>query len=203
MSVAGLVLALSALPILWRSPDDGTSGHGRISRWLPATLTIAAAAACGALLTAPPGPGGSGIVGGTGVTVDANGAPIIVLVVCERSIDSVTFYGPYRGGPNEKLGVLTASGPVTGTVLLPVTDPPAGWSGGPVDLPLKQRPADLVIVEGHGDQSLLSQVTFTAAQLAALRPSQVLLAQGSTAPFVRGHEKVPGGGQVRSPVLAG
>ena len=135
MSVAGLVLALSALPILWRSPDDGTSGHGNISRWLPATLTIAAAAACGALLIAPPGPGGSGIVGATGVTVGANGAPIIVLVVCERSIDSVTFYGPYRGGPNEKLGVLTASGPVTGTVLLSVTDPPAGWSGGPVDLP--------------------------------------------------------------------
>lgn len=30
-------------------------------------------------------------MGKTGVTVDANDQPVIVLLVCERSIDSVTF----------------------------------------------------------------------------------------------------------------
>lgn len=77
--------------------------------------------------------------------------------------------------------MLTASGPIIGTVMLPMADPPAGWSGGPVNLPLRQRPADLVIVAGRGEQSLLSPVNFTAVQLAGLHPSEVLLARGVTA----------------------
>lgn len=183
---AGLLLALSAVRVLWSSPKDGTgTGRRRLTgRWVPAVVTVLAAAACAVVLIDPPGPGGSGIVGKTGVTVDANGDPVIVLVVCERSIDMVTFAGPSRGRvSNEEFGPLTASGPITGTVLLPLADPPAGWSGGPVNLPLKPRPTDLVIAYGRGEQSILSQIDFTSAQLAGLGPTEVLLARGITAPL--------------------
>lgn len=185
LSGAGLLLALSAVRVLWTSADDWTRSRLRwlMGRWVPAVATGLAAVVCAVMSIAPPGPGGSGIVGKTGVTVDANGEPVIVLIVCERSIDSVIFVGPYRGGPNEKLGLLTASGPIIGTVMLPLAHPPAGWSGGPVNLPLKQRPADLVIVEGRGEQSVLSQIDFTAANLAGLHPSEVLLTRGVTAPL--------------------
>lgn len=181
---AGVLLALSAVRVLRRSRDGRTrTGRWVVGRWVPAVLTLLATAVCAVLLIAPPGPGGSGIVGKTGVTVGAAGQPVLVLIVCERSINSVSVVGPNRGGSNQKLGSLTAPGPITGTVLVPLADPPTGWSGGPVNLPLKQRPADLVIADGWGEQSLLSQVTFTAAQLAALRPSEVLLARGETAPI--------------------
>lgn len=186
-TATGLGLALSALNVFRSSRHDqppSTRRRWSIGRWVPAAVTMLALVACTAVLIDPPGPGGSGIVGKTGVTVDANGNPAIVLVVCERSIDTLTFSGPSRGRvPNERLGSLDASRPMTGTVVLPLADLPPDWSGGPINLPLKERPTDLIIASGRGQQSELSQIAFTAAQLADLDPTQVLLAKGVTAPL--------------------
>lgn len=184
-TATGLGLVLSAFNVLRSSAHNKTSTRRwLVGRWVPSAVTVLALIACTAVLVDPPGPGGNGIVGKTGVTVDAKGNPAIVLVVCERSIDTVTFTGPNSGRvPNDRLGSLTSSKPINGTVVMPLADLPPDWSGGPINLPLEERPTDLVIAYGHGEQSQLSQIAFTATQLADLVPTQVLLANGITTPL--------------------
>lgn len=149
----------------------------------PPVLAAVAAVAVLAMVIAPPGPGGSGTVGDLGVTVDAAGDPVLVLVVCERSVSSVRLNGPYRGGSNEVFGELTAPAEITATTLLPLSDLPAGWTGGPIELPLEERPADLVVASAHGDQSQLRQLSFTPDDLTTLDPTQVLLGQDRRIPL--------------------
>lgn len=172
--VAGIVVILTALS------DDRAARQGapvdrpRLSRTAGA-MSLAAAVAAVAMIVSPPGPGGSGTVGTMGVTVDSTGAPVLVLVVCERAVRSVRLSGPYRGVPNEVLAELTSSAGITSTTLLPLTDLPAGWTGGPVALPLVERPEDLVIASARGDQARLRQVSFTATDLISLDPTRLLV----------------------------
>ncbi len=73
----------------------------------------------------------------------------------------------------------TLSAPAGGlgqTTLLPLKDLPPGWGGGPVSLPA----TDLVIASAQGDQSYLTQVTFSAADLSALTPAEVRLTGNGT-----------------------
>lgn len=157
-------------------PANLTSRRWRAAWWWPVGVSAAAAVVCGAVLIAPPGPGGSGRVGAVGVTVSSDG-PVLVLVVCKGTVDTVTLVGPSRGSvPNEKYATLSAPAGRLGRItVLPLDHLPPGWVGGPVSLPLEQRPVDLVIASAHGDQTELAEVAFTSSDLSALTPSVVRL----------------------------
>lgn len=143
---------------------------------VPAGISLAAAVVCVVMVVSPPGPGGSGRVGAVGLTVDADGDPVLVLVVCERSVDTVTLYGAYRGdeGNHVFATLLAPSGGVSKAVELPLGELPAGWSGGPVTLPLEATSTDLIIASGRGEESYLSQLSFSGADLGGMSPDAVL-----------------------------
>lgn len=169
--LAGVILLIIDLT----GTRSGRPDRARRRPRTPPVLAALAAVAAVAMFVAPPGPGGSGIVGDLGVTVDAAGEPVLVLVVCERSVSTVRLHGPYRGGPNEVYGELRAPADIAATTLLPLSDLPAGWAGGPIDLPLEERPDDLVLASADGEQSMLRSVGFTDSDLTALDPARMLV----------------------------
>jgi len=137
----------------------------------------AAALALGAAVLTTSGCIGSDtdINGVMGVGVDEGGRPVLVGEVCHGVVVRVDVSGPNRGDqPNEQLADLTAEEPVTGSFTLDPADPGAGWTGRPLALPLGPELHIAYASGGEEADSQLGQVTFTAADLAALRPGQVL-----------------------------
>lgn len=118
---------------------------------------------------------GGGVVGQVGLSVDADGAPVLRLEICRGSIDTIRLYGPNRGRrPNEVVGRLTADHPVTVPVSVNLSHPYASWSGGPLAVPPDGQPAGVLLsASAQGDGTALAQVTFHATDLATLVPGRV------------------------------
>ncbi|WP_041795554.1 hypothetical protein [Modestobacter italicus] len=160
-----------------------TSGRALLSRpkswvlWAPVAVDAAllvGLVAVRVLLPGDTGPDGglAGINGQVGVTVDATGAPVLMLEVCHGSVDTVTVVGPNRGSqPNEVFARLTAPAPVASPTQVALLAPPPGWSGTPTSLPLDTQ--SFLIASAEGTQSELRQVDFSAADLATLDPETV------------------------------
>lgn len=123
----------------------------------------------------------AGINGAVGLTLSADGTPILLLQVCRGSVDRVSIVGPNRGNtPNETIAELASPVPITGSAIIDPSAPPSGWTGKPVSLPSQARRQLLLIALVDGHQSQLRQVSFTAADLAALAPGTVLYSVGLT-----------------------
>lgn len=126
------------------------------------------------LLPGDTGPDGgpAGINGQVGVTVDAAGAPVLILEVCRGSVNTITVVGPNRGSePNEVFANLRAPAPVATPTQVALLSPTPGWSGTLASLPLDTQ--SFLIASAQGDQSELRQVDFSAADLATLDPATV------------------------------
>lgn len=148
--------------------QDGPVPPPRPPRAAAAALALAAALGTAGCI-AP----STDITGAVGVTVDDAGHPVVVAEVCSGDVAHVAVHGPNRGErPNEVLASFTAGPAATGPFTLDLADPGAGWTGDPLPLPLGPE-LHAVSAGGTGDTAL-SGATFTAAELADLRPGQVL-----------------------------
>jgi len=163
-----------------------TSGRGLLAQsahrkagwlWVPVSVNAALLVGLVAVRTLLPGDTGpdgglAGINGQVGVTVDAAGAPVLVLEVCHGSVETITVVGPNRGGKaNEVFAHLKAPAPVARPTQVALLGPPPGWGGTPTTLPLDTQP--FLIASAEGTQSELRQVDFSAADLTALDPETV------------------------------
>lgn len=108
-----------------------------------------------------------------GVTVDASGAPVLLLEICRGSIDRITLVGPNVNGRNEFFAGLTPPAPLTTSTTVDPLDLPDGWTSTAATLPYSTDPALLHISSGWGPQNSLRQVSFTRDSLAGLDPDAV------------------------------
>ncbi|MGN6246233.1 MAG: hypothetical protein ACTHQ3_21500 [Motilibacteraceae bacterium] len=108
-----------------------------------------------------------------GIGVDAQGRPVGYLQVCRGHVDGATVYRD--DGDERALGSWTAAAPVTGSAVWSLTDPQPGSADRP-ERPLEPLETDVTyaLYGWTRDNSRSAQsVSFTPAQLAALRPGQV------------------------------
>jgi hypothetical protein len=173
VAVAGVVMLVVSGRALLAQPSHHTS---RLL-WAPVTVDAAllvGLVAVGVLLPGDTGPDGgpAGINGQVGVTVDAAGAPVLILEVCHGSVDTITVVGPNRGSePNEVFANLRAPASVATPTQVALLSPTPGWTGTPASLPLEDQPFLIASAQGH--QRQLRQVDFSAADLATLDPATV------------------------------
>ena len=172
-AVAGAVMLVVSGRALLAQP----SHHKLTLLWAPVAVDAAllvGLVAVHVLLPGDTGPDGgpAGINGQVGVTVDAAGAPVLILEVCHGSVDTITVLGPNRGSePNEVFANLRSPAPVANPTQVALLAATPGWTGAPTSLPLDTHP--FLIASAQGDQSELRQVDFSAADLAALDPATV------------------------------
>jgi hypothetical protein len=178
MIVAGLVLSLVALPSLRASQPRRSIVLGPVAVVAVLLLVVIA------VRVALPGDIGAdgrsaGINGQVGISVDATGAPVLLLELCRGQVDTVTIVGPNRGNvANEMFAELHAPSPVTATLEIAPLTPPSGWTGAPASLPVASQ--TLLIASAQGKQSELRQVDFNARELAELKAAGPDTVQYST-----------------------
>lgn len=119
--------------------------------------------------------------GMTGVTVDGQGRPAVVVAVCSDHVDQVTVYGTREGldddEANPKLGSWTSERSQSGTFTIDVTDPGPDWTAsGPIDL---ETDRDYIVGASRSDADVETMdVSFRGGDLAALEPGDVIVRDG-------------------------
>lgn len=111
--------------------------------------------------------------GVTGISVDARGAPVAVLAICEGEIDALTLYTD-SADKSITVGEWDRGEPITGSATVPLAAPDNTWS---VSKPMGViRPGVAYALFGgtHDNRWATAHVAFSAERLAKLRPSQVL-----------------------------
>jgi hypothetical protein len=156
-----------------RAAGERIPRTGRIVRGGVLALDGALVVALVTISVASPG-SSSGVDGQVGVTVDAAGAPVLLLEVCRGSLDVVTVVGPNVDGRNEQYARLVPPTPITASMTVSLSSPPSGWTVEQLALPLAGHASLLLIASAYSDdgQELL-QADFTPEQLATLDPDTV------------------------------
>ncbi|WP_022910249.1 hypothetical protein [Aestuariimicrobium kwangyangense] len=116
-------------------------------------------------------------VGLAGIGVDAHGSPVGYLQVCENHVDGATLYV----SDVDQTGSWQASSPVTDFVRWSLSAPGPGWT---IDRALGglKPGVDYTFYGWTTDNtSSASGVTFTTADLARLKPGQVMYEGGTNA----------------------
>ncbi|GGM15050.1 hypothetical protein [Nakamurella endophytica] len=129
--------------------------------------------ALGALLAVwfafPAGDWRGSVRGQVGVTVAADGSPVLVLEVCRGSVDRVTVVGPNRGAvPNERRAALRSPAPIGTPVSVDLRRPPPGWITELAWDPATAHGDVLQIGSGRGRDGELWQVDWSVADLRTL-----------------------------------
>ena len=143
---------------------------------VPVLLLVGiAATACGNAVTAE-------VIGSAGVTVDAQGEPVVLVTVCQDDIDSIDLVGG-RGGlepdePNPTIASWTAGTPQHGTITLSLGAPGAPWEG-PALVELEDPELYVVSADRSGADAEVTQASFRGRDLAALSPDQVIVRDGT------------------------
>jgi hypothetical protein len=111
--------------------------------------------------------------GATGVSVDATGAPVAVLAICEGNIDGLELYSG-EGDNTVTHGDWQRRIPASGFATVELARPADGWTS-------SQRLGELKAGEIYGlfggtrdNRWATAHVTFTLESLARLRPGEVL-----------------------------
>lgn len=122
------------------------------------------------------------VQGAVGVTVDAQGRPVLVVETC-TSAPGWVFLTWSREGlednqQNEQIGTYEAQGLSAGTNELVLHDPGSGWDGEPFEL----EPGPLsVLVDGQTvDGETVAMTQFSADDLAGMEPGTVYRVTGTS-----------------------
>ena len=112
------------------------------------------------------------INGRTGITVDAQGHPIVVAEICHGTVKRVRIYGPNPGaGKHDPVDADLSTAPQKTSFTLDPSSPGSAWDGQPLNLPVADEMHSVIL--NTGNKSQLQEVTFTPQDLAALRPGTV------------------------------
>lgn len=168
------IAVIGGLLTLWaaRSRDFG---RWSIHHWVGATAIVALLASFAAVTIIKPGDKEAGIVGRSAVTVTADGDPVLLLAICRGSVDRAWVSGPNRGDqPNERLAAYRSLEPVSGFADIDLLAPTPPWQAEPALAPDAVSDQRLLIASAFGEETALSQVSFTEAEFRTLTPGFVL-----------------------------
>lgn len=115
-------------------------------------------------------------VGLTGIGVDSAGGLVAYLQVCRDHVDGASVY---TVAGDAELGAWRAPEPVTGFASWSLSAPSEGWTSSTALVPPAPRTRYSLFGWTTDNSSATTAVTFTAAQLASLRPGQVMFDVGS------------------------
>lgn len=151
---------------------EGVPEHGvlHVVRKLAAVSLVTALAFLLAGCTVP-------VVGLAGIGVDATGAPVGYLQVCQDHLDGATVY---TDGTDDDQGSWRASPAVTGFSRWSLTDPGEGWTTKTTLGQLKSGVKYNLYGRTEDASSSATNATFTKEDLARLKPGQVLYWSGKT-----------------------
>ncbi len=150
------------------------------SRTRLVALTTTAACAAGLLLTGCFNAITVTDAGRLGITVDAAGAPVLLVMLCEKGRPYVQLVegrtkSDLESKANVQRGEWSTDTAYRGVQRLTPADPEAGWTT--TESPGALAPDVLLVADGgtaEDDTASLVPVDFTPADLATLRPGQVL-----------------------------
>ena len=120
------------------------------------------------------------IIGVTGVSVDDEGNPVVLVQLCKGTIDHVELSGTREGladdEPNPTYGGWDAASPAQGLISINLGSGTKGWTG----RVFSPEPDRRYIVDGSSTTAdvATSQVVFSADDLANLQPGQVVRGDG-------------------------
>lgn len=176
----GMLILLCYAAIIGGFMGFAATGGLAVRRWTARTwavatlITVLLAGYLGVVIVQPRDEE-AGIVGRTGVTVDAQGEPIAVLMVCRGVVDQLTVHGPNRGDqPNEQLAAYRSTQPLSGYHELDLLDPGPNWTPQPGLTREVIEGQRLVIVSVSGEKAALTGVSFTSDDLKTLTSGVVL-----------------------------
>jgi hypothetical protein len=118
-------------------------------------------------------------IGRTAVSVNADGQPVVVMIVCESSIDYVAIYegrdGLAETEENATVGEWRATKGLDGVVELDLTEPSPAWQSHDG---VTFGAETLYLVETDGDDGTAGGVDFRGSDLAKLTPDEVMIENG-------------------------
>jgi hypothetical protein len=121
-------------------------------------------------------------IGVTAVGVDADGAPVAHVVVCEGQIDALLAFA-LEGENYREVGSFESAAAITDYAEISLTSPGDDWT---VLRPLADQPDGVKYeLSGHNteDPNVFSEdVTFTPVDLAGLKPGEVMTQDWKEAP---------------------
>jgi len=152
--------------------SEGVPGQGvqHVVRTMAAVSLVTALSFLLAGCTVP-------VVGLAGIGVDAKGATVGYLQVCQDHLDGATVY---TDGTDDDQGSWKASPAVTGFARWSMTDPREGWTTKTTLGQLKLGVKYNLYGRTEDASSSAASVTFTREDLARLKPGQVLYWSGKT-----------------------
>jgi hypothetical protein len=120
------------------------------------------------------------IIGATGVTVDDEHHPVVLVQLCKGTIDHVELSGTREGlsdeEPNPSYGGWDAASPAQGSISVNLGTGTQGWTG-PTFSPEPDR-RYIVDASSSTADAATSQAVFSAEDLARLQPGRVLRGDG-------------------------
>lgn len=121
------------------------------------------------------------IIGTTGVTVDQQGDPLVLVQVCRDDVDVVEVVGG-RGGlepdePNPTIGRWTTATPQDGSFTLDLAAPAPGWSG-PATVDLEGDSLYIVSASRSDADAEVVQASFRPDDLVDLDDEHVIVRDG-------------------------
>jgi len=143
-------------------------------RLIPAAIVVALLAACGNQVDAE-------VVGQVGISVDEQGAPVVVVAVCTDFIDTVDISlgreGLGEGDSNPEVGTWEAQEHVTDFATLNLANPGEAWKA---HAPLALEPDKhyIVLAEQAEADVEATQVDFFGKDVAGLAPGKVYTSSG-------------------------
>ena len=173
-----------------RHPASRAEGDtGQVARAAGTGLAAGLALLCAAALTGCTVPVG----GVAGVTVDAAGAPVAVVAVCEGYLDDLELYTDNAGGTSDTQGSWAADHAVTEQESVSLASPGRWRTREPLT---RLRPGKRYMLYGATHDNVWStlQIDFTVRDLRRLRPGTVLYPaySGRRGDFVRKTTSVAG-----------
>jgi hypothetical protein len=111
--------------------------------------------------------------GGTGMSVDAAGNPVVVLALCEGYVDGIVL-STQQGESTHEVGRWDSATPVDTDQTVNLGNLPASWRAGKAQEPLRDGVEYTVFGGTRSNRWFTGQVSFTTTALKHLRPGQVL-----------------------------
>jgi hypothetical protein len=146
----------------------------------PVVLLPLLSTGCGNQVTAD-------VIGMAAVTRGSDGTPVVLVKVCDKTVDTITVYTSREGlsqdQPNPEVASWTTERDRAGTIRFPVNRPPAGWSPGsrtPESVVLEPDKSYVVIAERSHEDAEVTQVSFRGRAVASLRPGRLLVNDSQT-----------------------